>query len=466
MVILLSGSDWMARAVSKFICQECGAVLPKWMGQCDVCRGWNCVIEEVVAEEKQQSAVSVPEGFFELISDVAGESHESPTDRHKCTLTELDRVLGGGLVDGSVVLLGGPPGIGKSTLLLQMLSCIGGIENYVYISAEESTKQVMLRANRLEISNKDLMIASSADIHQVLQAIKHLNHNSIVVIDSIQTVSSNLIQSPLGSISQVRFCTQELVKFAKSNGVIVIIVGHITKDGTIAGPKTLEHMVDCVLYFEGERTLDYRIIRCVKNRFGPTDEIGVFSMTGRGLEEVLNPSATFLSEHDGCVSGVAVFSGIEGTRPILSEVQALVSHTTLAIPRRSSVGFDANRLSMIVAVLATRGRINFSNKDVFVNVAGGLKITEPAADLAIAAAIISAAYQKPLPAGSVFFGEIGLSGELRQSHLSFIRMKESVKLGFTDIFCSYKTEAFEDLIGINMLRLKSIRDLVALVRAN
>jgi DNA repair protein RadA/Sms len=291
-----------------------------------------------------------------------------------------------------------------------------------------------------------------------------LKHNSIVIIDSIQTVSSNLIQSPPGSISQVRFCTQELVKFAKSNDVIVIIVGHITKDGTIAGPKTLEHMVDCVLYFEGDRALDYRIIRCVKNRFGPTDEIGVFSMTGRGLEEVLNPSAAFLSEHDGCVSGVAVFAGIEGTRPILSEVQALVSHTSLAIPRRSSVGFDANRLSMIVAVLATRGRISFSNKDVFVNVAGGLRITEPAADLAIAAAIISAAYQKPLPAGSVFFGEVGLSGELRQSHLSFARIKESVKLGFTDIFCAYKTEAFDDSTGVNIMRLKSIRDLIALVR--
>jgi DNA repair protein RadA/Sms len=345
-----------------------------------------------------------------------------------------------------------------------MLYRIEGIENYIYVSAEESTKQVMLRANRLEISNQALLIASSADIHQILKAVKHLRHNSIVVIDSIQTVSSNLIQSPPGSISQVRFCTQELVKFAKANDVIVIIVGHITKDGTIAGPKTLEHMVDCVLYFEGDRALDYRIIRCVKNRFGPTDEIGVFSMTGRGLEEVLNPSAAFLSEHDGRVSGVAVFSGIEGTRPILSEVQALVSHTSLAIPRRSSVGFDANRLSMIVAVLATRGKINFSNKDVFVNVAGGLRITEPAADLAVAAAIVSAAYQKPLPAGSVFFGEVGLSGEIRQSHLSFARIKESVKLGFTDIFCAHKTEAFEDSVGANIRRLRSIRDLLMLAR--
>jgi DNA repair protein RadA/Sms len=374
-------------------------------------------------------------------------------------------VLGGGLVSGSVVLLGGPPGIGKSTLLLQLLSDISDIKDYVYISAEESTKQVMMRARRLEISNQNLRIASSADIHQILQAIKHLNHNGIVVIDSIQTVSSNLIQSPPGSISQVRFCTQELVRFAKTNDVIVIIVGHITKDGAIAGPKTLEHMVDSVLYFEGDGTLDYKIIRCVKNRFGPTDEIGVFSMTGKGLEETLNPSVAFLSERDGSVSGVAVFSGIEGTRPILSEVQALVSHTSLAIPRRSSVGFDANRLSMIVAVLATRGRMSFSNKDVFVNVAGGLRITEPAADLAISAAIISAAYQKSLPARSVFFGEVGLSGELRQSHLSYARIKESVKLGFTDIFCAHKTEDFEGSADVKILRIKSIRDLIVKIHA-
>jgi DNA repair protein RadA/Sms len=372
-------------------------------------------------------------------------------------------VLGGGFVDGSVVLLGGPPGIGKSTILLQILSTICGLDHFVYISAEESVKQVSLRAQRLGIANPNLKIAAAADIHQIIQAVRTLKHNSILVVDSIQTISSELIQSPPGSISQVRFCTQELVKFAKSNDVIVIIVGHVTKDGAIAGPKTLEHMVDCVLYFEGDRTLDYRIIRGEKNRFGPTDEIGVFSMTGRGLVEVSNPSSVFLSEYENDVSGVAVFSGIEGTRPILSEIQALVSYTNLAIPRRSSVGFDANRLSMLVAVLSTRCKINFANKDVFLNVVGGLRVTEPAVDLAVAAAILSAIFQKPLPKGSVFFGEIGLSGEIRQSHLSYQRIKEASKIGFSYIFCSNKTEDFEVFQNINIIKKKSIKDILSLI---
>jgi DNA repair protein RadA/Sms len=435
------------------------------MGQCDVCRGWNCVVEEVIEIANPKSAVCIPDDFLVALPEPGdfSELNEPVTKRHRSTLEELDRVLGGGLVDGSVILLGGPPGIGKSTLLLQLLSNISEIENYVYISAEESTKQVMLRANRLGIHNPNLVIASSSDIHQILQAIRQFRHNSIVVIDSIQTVSSNLIQSPPGSISQVRFCTQELVKFAKANDVIVVIVGHITKDGAIAGPKTLEHMVDCVLYFEGDRALDYKIIRGEKNRFGPTDEIGVFAMTGGGLEEIHNPSAAFLSEHDNQVSGVAVFSGIEGTRPILSEMQALVSYTSLAIPRRSSVGFDVNRLSMLVAVLATRCKMSFSNKDIFVNIAGGLRITEPAADLAIAAAIISAANQKPLPTRSVFFGEVGLSGELRQSPLSFARVKEALKLGFINIFCAHKTEDFESSPELNVVKVKSIRDLATML---
>jgi DNA repair protein RadA/Sms len=452
----------MAKVASRFVCQECGAVLPKWMGQCDVCRGWNCIVEEATPEVRSSKSPDVPDDFFVSLSDDIADTGFSVSRRHLTNSEEFNRVLGGGFVDGSVVLLGGPPGIGKSTLLLQILSDISGIENYAYISAEESVKQVMLRANRLGIDNNRLKIASSSDVHQIIKSVSNLKHNSIVIVDSIQTISSELIQSPPGSISQVRHCTQELVNLAKNNDIIVTIVGHITKDGAIAGPKTLEHMVDCVLHFEGDKSYDYRILRGEKNRYGPTDEIGVFSMTGNGLEEVRNPSAAFLSDHSDDVSGVAVFSGIEGTRPILSEIQALVSHTNLALPRRASVGFDANRLSMIVAVLTTRCKINFSNKDVFLNVAGGLKITEPAADLAVVAAIISATFQRPLPKQSVFFGEVSLSGEIRQSHLSFQRVKEAQKLGFTSIFCSHKTDDFEKASELNIRKIKSIRDVLLL----
>lgn len=452
----------MAKINSKFICQECGAILPKWMGQCDVCKSWNCVVEELISKPSSQKEVSIPNDFFVNISD-NDHIKSNIAKRHITELKELNRVLGGGFVDGSAVLLGGPPGIGKSTLLLQILSQISEIENYVYISAEESVNQVMMRAKRLNVGNADLKIASASNIHQILAAVSDIKHNSILVIDSIQTVSSDLIQSPPGSISQVRFCTQELVNFAKNNDVIVVIVGHITKDGAIAGPKTLEHMVDCVLYFEGDKSYDYRILRGEKNRYGPTDEIGVFSMSTEGLLEVSNPSSAFLSEYDNNVSGVAVFSGIEGTRPILSEIQALVSNTSLAIPRRSSIGFDANRLSMLVAVLSNRCKLNFSNKDVYLNVAGGLKITEPAIDLAVITSIISSAFRKPLPRGAVFFGEVSLSGEIRKSHLAFSRIKEAEKLGFSNIFCSYKTEAIDQETKIKITRLKSIREIIEIL---
>ena len=459
----------MAKINSKFVCQECGAILSKWMGQCDVCKNWNCVVEEIVdSSNLSKKDVSVPDDFFTNFSESGKNSSISAqfSQRHITKLKELNRVLGGGFVDGSVVLLGGPPGIGKSTLLLQILSELSGIENYVYISAEESVSQVMMRAKRLNVQNPDLKIASTSNIHQILSAISEIKHNSIVVIDSIQTISSDLIQSPPGSISQVRFCTQELVNFAKSNDVLVIIVGHITKDGAIAGPKTLEHMVDCVLYFEGDKSYDYRILRGEKNRYGPTDEIGVFAMGTEGLQEVSNPSSAFLSEYDDNVSGVAVFSGIEGTRPILSEIQALVSNTAIAVPRRSARGFEPNRLSMLVAVLSNRCKLNFSNKDVYLNVAGGLKITEPAIDLAVVAAIVSSAFHKPLPKGAVFFGEVSLSGEIRQSHLSFSRIKESQKLGFSKVFCSYKTEDFDKNEKIEIRKIKSIKEILGILNNN
>jgi DNA repair protein RadA/Sms len=439
------------------------------MGQCDICKAWNSVIEMADRPESIGQASLVPEDFFVPIR----EFEDKDFGRRKTHLCELNRVLGGGLVDGSVILLGGPPGIGKSTLLLQILSDnrenqsdIHGLKNFVYVSAEESVNQVMLRANRLNISNEKLKIAASSNIHQIIQALSELQGGGLLIIDSIQTVSSDVIQSAPGSISQVRFCTQELATFAKRNSFTTIIVGHVTKDGSLAGPKTLEHMVDCVLHFDGESSDDYRIIRCEKNRFGSTDEIGVFAMTARGLEEVSNPSSIFLSEHGERTYGTAVFSGIEGTRPILLEIQALVANTSIAIPRRSPVGFDTNRLSMIVAVLSKRCRLNFSNKDVYLNIAGGLRITEPSADLAVAASIISSFMQKPLPAGSVFFGEISLSGEVRQSRLAFPRIKEAQKIGFRDVFCSHKTEDFDEAKGINVTRIRSVNDIVSILKSD
>ena len=451
----------MGKKTTQYICQSCGAMFSKWMGQCDVCKDWNCVVEEITENKPSTDSISVPENFFETIPYIINDTPDAT--RHETEMKEINRVLGGGLVDGSVILLGGNPGIGKSTLLMQLLSKIRGIEHYIYISAEESTKQVSMRAQRLKVTNEALRIASSSNIHQILSALSEVRHNSIVVIDSIQTISSDLIQSPPGSISQVRFCTQELVNFAKTNDVIVIIVGHVTKDGAIAGPKTLEHMVDCVLYFEGDKAYDYRILRCEKNRYGSTDEIGVFSMTTEGLCEVANPSSAFLSEYDDNVSGVAVFSGIEGTRPILSEVQALVSNTSNPAPRRSAIGFDPYRLSMLVAVLSNRCKLNFANKDVYLNIAGGLKITEPAIDLAVVAAIVSSVFHRPLPQGAVFFGEVSLSGEIRQAHLSYSRIKEAQKLGFSEVICSYKTEDFDKNEKIRLRKIKSIREILGIL---
>lgn len=449
----------MARVSSRFVCQECGSVFPKWLGQCEVCKAWNSITEELVSPQTKSTAPPVPDDFFSEVGSFSGLSEDF--SRHQTELSELNRVLGGGLVDGSVILIGGHPGIGKSTLLMQILEKISGIDKSIYISAEESVKQVALRANRLKIQNPNVHIASSSNISQILSAISKVTKNSIVIIDSIQTISSDSIQSPPGSISQVRFCTQELVNFAKSHGVVVVIVGHITKDGTIAGPKTLEHMVDTVLYFEGEKNYDYRIIRCIKNRFGPTDEICVFSMTEQGLKEVENPSVAFLSEHSEDVSGVSVFAGIEGTRPLLSEIQALVSNTSIPVPKRTAIGFDFNRLSMLIAVLSRRCRLNFSNKEVYLNVAGGLKISEPAADLAVIAAVLSSFFQKPFPKNSVFFGEVSLAGEIRQSYMAFSRIREAAKLGFNRIYCSTRTEHFDHPKDVQILKLASVKDLLS-----
>ena len=435
--------------MARFICQSCEAEYSKWKGQCDICKEWNTIVEEVI--ELTRKTVAIPDNFFVSIDDNVD---KYVSKRYKTNLEELNRVLGGGFVDGSVILLSGAPGIGKSTLLLQIMNNINELNEFVYISAEESVGQVLMRAQRINISNSKLKIASASNMSKILSALQNIKPQSIVIIDSIQTVSSDFIQSPAGSISQVRACTLELVNFAKEHNVIIIIVGHVTKDGTIAGPKTLEHMVDIVLNFEGDKVSNYRILRGEKNRYGAIDEIGVFSMESQGLVEVSNPSAAFLSSHDDLPNGVAVFAGLEGTRSLLFEIQALVSVTNLQIPRRSAVGFDINRLIMILAVISNKTKLNFSNKDVYVNVAGGFKIVDPAADLAVAMAIISAIFKKSLNSKAVYFGELGLSGEIRKSYLAYNRLKEASKLGFTTAYCCSDISSSDN---INIHALLTIR---------
>lgn len=436
------------------------------MGQCELCKSWNSIIEQVIKDDtdKKVQSIKVPDDFFISVNSNAD---KYISNRHKTNLEEFNRVLGGGLVDSSVILLGGAPGVGKSTLLLQILSNVYDLSNFVYVSAEESVGQVLLRAKRLLINNDKLKIASASCIEQILEALKGISSESVVIIDSIQTVYSNSVASPPGSIAQVKYCTSELVNFAKSKGIILIIVGHVTKDGIIAGPKTLEHMVDVVLSFEGDKTSGYRILRGEKNRFGAVDEIGVFTIDNGGLTEVPNPSSLFLSDHYDKVSGISVFSGIEGTRPILMEVQALVSVSGLQIPKRSSVGFDFNRLSLIIAVLTNKCRVSFANKDIFVNIAGGMKVSETAADLAVATAILSSTMKCPLPSDTVFFGEIGLSGDIRPSYMAFTRLKEASKLGFKNAYCSHKTENISfNNTGINIHPIKSIKEISNIIYTN
>lgn len=422
----------MAKLSLKYICQDCGTVHSKWGGKCEGCGAWNTLREETVQLTKKPLTATKTNLEF-----VSIETQTVEPERRLTNMNEFDRVCGGGLVPGGVILVGGDPGIGKSTLLLQVVAKFSQTYRCAYVSGEEAVGQVRMRAKRLGVTNSNtLHLAAATSVSDILAALNNLETPvELLIIDSIQTMTSTEIESAPGTVSQVRVCTQELIAYAKSTGVTVILVGHVTKEGVIAGPRVLEHMVDTVLYFEGERNYHYRILRSVKNRFGPTDEIGVFEMTDLGLQEVPNPSALFLNQHDYPVSGSAIFAGIEGTRPILVEVQALVAPSHLATPRRTSVGWDGNRLAMIVAVLESRCGLSFANKDVFLNIAGGLKINEPASDLAVAAALASTLSNTPTPAKSVFFGEIGLSGEVRAVSQSDLRMKEASKLGFETGYC-------------------------------
>ncbi len=422
----------MARAQSRFVCQQCGAVYPKWAGRCEACGGWNSLVEEAVQ-------ASVPKGLgagkakkLDLAS-LGGASGQLA--RRTTGIAEFDRVCGGGLVPGSALLIGGDPGIGKSTLLLQIVAALAtsGLD-CLYVSGEESLDQVRLRAARLGVTGAPVQLAAATSVRDIAVTLDHAGGPKIVVIDSIQTAYIDNIDAAPGTVSQVRASAQELIRLAKTRGFTVFLVGHVTKEGMIAGPRVLEHMVDTVLYFEGDRGHQFRILRAVKNRYGPTDEIGVFEMTDRGLAEVANPSALFLAQRQGPVSGIAVFAGMEGTRPVLVEIEALIAPSSLGTPRRAVVGWDGNRLAMLLAVLEARCGVAVGARDVYLNIAGGLRINEPAADLAAAAALLSALSHEPVADKTVIFGEIGLSGEIRPVGQAEARLREAAKLGFLNAY--------------------------------
>ncbi|MGF1477754.1 MAG: DNA repair protein RadA [Geminicoccaceae bacterium] len=420
----------MAKASTQYVCSACGATSAKWAGRCDACGAWNTLHEE------QQVAARI--GRSQAAGKAASTLHftsldddEDPPARMQTRIIEFDRVLGGGIVPGSALLIGGDPGIGKSTLMLQTAAALAGTgQKVAYVSGEESVQQIRLRARRLGVADEAVRLAAGTVLGEILDALAREPELRAVMIDSIQTVYHDGLDAAPGTVSQLRAAADTLIRFAKQREIVLFLVGHVTKDGQIAGPRVLEHMVDTVLYFEGERSHQFRILRAVKNRFGAANEIGVFEMRDIGLVEVPNPSALFLDERDATSAGSVVFAGIEGSRPLLVEIQALVAPTSLGTPRRATVGWDGSRLAMLLAVLETRAGLRLGGSDVYLNVAGGIRIQEPAADLAVAAALVSAASGRPLPERHVVFGEVGLGGEVRPVALTEARLKEASKLGF------------------------------------
>jgi DNA repair protein RadA/Sms len=445
----------MARRLTAFVCQNCGAVTGRWQGKCDACGEWNTIASESAAPAARHADRN--RRVFAL-EPLAGISEEAP--RLLSGIAELDRVTGGGFVKGSVLLVGGDPGIGKSTLLIQAAAALARAgHRAVYISGEEAVAQVRLRADRLSISDVAVELAAETSVEDIIATLGVGALPHFVVIDSIQTMWTETVDSAPGTVTQVRAAAQALIRFAKRSGTALLLVGHVTKDGQIAGPRVVEHMVDAVLSFEGDGAHQFRILRAVKNRFGPTDEIGVFEMTGTGLKEIVNPSALFLSERDLGSPGTAVFAGIEGTRPVLVEIQALVAPSSLGMPRRAVLGWDQNRLSMILAVLEAHCGVKFGSHDVYLNVAGGLRIQEPAADLAAAAALVSSLANAPLPPDAVYFGEISLSGAVRAVAQTPARLKEAAKLGFVRAFAPETARADADT-GIEVSGIGALLGLV------
>jgi DNA repair protein RadA/Sms len=452
----------MARASSSFVCQTCGAVHPKWSGKCDACGAWNSIVEEAASAPAGSGARKPSRGRPFALEDL--KTVEDMPPRRATGVAEFDRVCGGGLVPGSALLVGGDPGVGKSTLILQVLASYakrGG--KAVYISGEEAMAQVRLRAARMELSDAAVGLGAATSVEDILTTLESGPPPGIVAIDSIQTIWTSALEAAPGTIAQVRTASYDLVRYAKASGAALLLVGHVTKDGQIAGPKAVEHLVDAVLYFEGERGHHFRILRAVKNRFGATDEIGVFEMTGKGLSEVANPSALFLGDRTSASPGAAIFAGLEGTRPLLVEVQALVAQSSYGTPRRAVVGWDSGRLAMILAVLDARAGLGLSGHDVYLNVAGGLEIGEPAADLAAAAALVSSFTGQPIARDCVFFGEISLSGDVRPAPQPELRLKEAAKLGFTSAVVPSGMKV--DASGLELRAVKDVGEVAALAGA-
>ena len=453
----------MAKPKIQYQCDECGATLPKWAGQCSECRAWNTLIEVVIEATsnvksfRNRDHIAVPAEVSFLDAVDAEQSSRLATG-----MAELDRAVGGGLATGSVTLIGGDPGIGKSTLLIQLLSVLGhsGGVKTLYVSGEESAQQISLRGRRLDLALDKIRLLTENNLERIL-SVASSEHPEVMVIDSIQTVYTEMLQSAPGSVAQVRETAAQLVRYAKQTNTTVLLAGHVTKDGALAGPRILEHMVDTVLYFEGDSGSRYRVIRSIKNRYGAVNELGVFAMTDKGLKEVSNPSAIFLSRHEEPVSGSVIMVTKEGTRPLLVEVQALVDTSPLGNPRRVSVGLEQNRLSMLLAVLHRHAGINTSDQDVFLNVVGGIKITETAADLAIILAAISSLKNLPLPQDLIVFGEVGLAGEIRPVQNGLERLNEAVKHGFKKAIIPKANQPKQNIEGMEVIAVSRLSDAIS-----
>ncbi|MBO5479268.1 MAG: DNA repair protein RadA [Clostridia bacterium] len=440
----------MAKEKTVFVCSECGYESPKWMGKCPACNQWNTFYEEKLTKGSSSKYEKKKEAVPMVLNSLEGKE----VNRNSTGFAELDRVLGGGLVNGSLVLLGGEPGIGKSTLILQICDKIKGEGKVLYVSGEESAEQIKLRADRLGIHNENILFLGETDIGVVEEAILKVNPK-LVIIDSIQTMYSDEITSAPGSVSQVREITSKVMRVCKENAITTIIIGHVTKDGNIAGPRVLEHMVDTVLYLEGERYFSYRILRGVKNRFGSTNEIGMFEMQDKGMCEILNPSSILISEREETPPGSIIVATMEGTRPLMVEIQSLTSTSVFGLPRRTANGMDYNRLTLLIAVLEKKVGLNLGNQDVYINVVGGIKLNEPAIDLGVVLAAASSYKNVPIPKGTVAIGEVGLTGEIRSVNLIEKRIKEAEKLGFKTCIIPESNkkllkESFKlDIIGVN-----------------
>lgn len=457
----LRGSHYFMATKSKtlYVCQSCGATSPKWQGQCPGCAEWNTLVESIPETRSASRFQSLAaDGAVRQLHEVeVAELPRTPTG-----IAELDRVLGGGLVPGGVVLIGGDPGIGKSTLLLQVLTQVAAVRKVLYVSGEESPQQIALRAHRLDLAAAQVSLYAEIGLEKILAALER-ERPQVVVIDSIQTLFSDALTSAPGSVAQVRECAAQLTRFAKRHGTTILLVGHVTKEGSLAGPRVLEHIVDAVLYFEGDTHSSFRMIRAIKNRFGAVNELGVFAMTDKGLREVSNPSALFLSQHRQPVAGACVLVTQEGTRPLLVEVQALVDDAHAPQPRRLAVGVEQNRLALLLAVLHRHAGVAVFDQDVFVNAVGGVRINEPAADLAVLLAIVSSLKDRPLPEKLVVFGEVGLAGEVRPVQRGQERLREAAKLGFTHAIVPKANRPRQPIEGMTVTSVERLADAVAAV---